>query len=1003
MLLRDLLVALPGIIVPTAPAARVEDAEVQASSQIVSPAMTATASSVALPGGGASSGFLGNAFNDFYSQTGFRVVEATDPGQGNPGQGNPGQGNPGQGNPGQGTGGSTGGTSPLAPRTEALTAEAGRVLTIDTGDQGDIATIRILSQSSHGHVSVNPDKTLSLVLSEAPKNQSDTSFRYEVTFKDGKTQEVQAKVDVTAGSEPLGWGMGDFYMLETGADGRVVVEHGDNHRKIHATEGAHGWTRAEIAKAEGMAASKVTTKWLLENPEYGATPDKALDTGLAMELWYASTSSKTGPTSNWLLFERGYTYEDTGRLIGRGASGESALNPMYVGAYGTGADPELKSGATIFQNHSEHVVIQGIDLVGFTTLLGENILLDRVSVTGKHLNVKDMQRFTLRDSDIVDVVRDKPVADTATWHASANRVSGGYLSGVEGALLDNNVFDRNGWAPGYDYNMSTKKPMSPSYYNHNLYIQHDTSDITVRDNIFLRGASFGAQVRPGGVIEGNAFIDNNAALNFFSGNNYTLLLDNLVTSAGYKQVKNYEGALSMGVDNHGKDTALIGNIIAHLADPNNAAEEAAKVKVHIALAKGEGNAFNDTMVYNWSKGGPKVSSQNVDRNLDGLNPAVLDQTTIQNFTAQLLGKKTATIADLANHLRAQADGKLDHVVDADVINAFFREGFGLDTTLRSAAETVRFAPDDRGDGMRWDNRLNWSTEDLPGTQDGDSVDLGGNRVLFATETVTVDDFIFGDFGQLKVTAGKLAVDGDLSVATTGNLLQIDNAGQVWIDGYRDTDTLVIDMDGGRLANTGTFAGGTDIDVSDDAQLLLATAGGRFDLAGGSSLTVTGAKAKVGFDGDNGKAATLHFHDDATLTIAADKTGMGKIAEFRSGAFDNASVLSGVRLDGDLVVDLSALGAKSGGTWTLIDVDQMTGSFDDIAVTGLGKNRDALVRYDYTRDEVVLLVSDAGKGTGQIRTATSGDERFVDYSQDAALKALWAGLQSAMPAVTDDPI
>ena len=318
--------------------------------------------------------------------------------------------------------------------------------------------------------------------------------------------------------------------------------------------------------------------------------------------------------------------------------------------------------------------------------------------------------------------------------------------------------------------------MPPSYYNHNLYVQENVTDITVRDNIFMRGSSFGAQVRPGGVIEGNSFIDNNAALNFFSGGNYTLALDNLVTSAGYKRVSDYEGALSMGIDNQGKQTSMIDNIIAHLADPNNRAEQALKTKVHKALADSTGYV-NDTIVYNWSQTTGKISSTNIDRNVAGLSKSVLDQTTIQNFTADLLGKKTATISDLANYLRAQADGKLDEVVDADVINAFFRKGFGLDTTLRDTAEVVRFTPDDRADGFRWDNRLNWSTEDLPGTQDGDSVDLGGNRVLFGAETVTVDDFIFGNFGQLKATSGKLEITGDISTGKTGNLLQIDNAGQ----------------------------------------------------------------------------------------------------------------------------------------------------------------------------------------------------------------------------------
>ncbi|MFC3169428.1 hypothetical protein ACFOD7_15345, partial [Paracoccus fontiphilus] len=138
-------------------------------------------------------------------------------------------------------------------------------------------------------------------------------------------------------------------------------------------------------------------------------------------------------------------------------------------------------------------------------------------------------------------------------------------------------------------------------------------------------------------------------------------------------------------------------------------------------------------------------------------------------------------------------------------------------------------------------------------------------------------------------------------------------------------------------------------------------------------------------------------------FVADATGLGTIREFHSGAFERSQVTSGVRLGGDLAIDLSALNAKAGGSWTLIDVDQMIGSFDDIAITSLGKNRDALVRIDYIKDEVVLLVSEAGKGSGQIRTNSTGDADFIDYTQDASLKSLWASLHAAMPQVTDDPI
>ena len=51
--------------------------------------------------------------------------------------------------------------------------------------------------------------------------------------------------------------------------------------------------------------------------------------------------------------------------------------------------------------------------------------------------------------------------------------------------------------------------------------EHDTRDVTVRDNIIMRGASFGAQVRGGGFIEDNVFLDNNAGVNFLGGRQST--------------------------------------------------------------------------------------------------------------------------------------------------------------------------------------------------------------------------------------------------------------------------------------------------------------------------------------------------------------------------------------------------------------------------------------------------------------------------------------------------
>lgn len=1009
MLFRDILVALPGLINPIGSQVRSSDTDI-APLDITATVVNGTAQTQA----GTNPFMLANSdgttnLRDIYEGLKVDIInpslaQATPPQNGEGGDNPTTPGQPQEPAP-----------EPLPLRLDNLSAEAGRVLTFTPAADGSITSITILSQGEHGHVSVNPDLSLSLVLSENPDQTGPLDFSYQITYADGRTQEVATQVTLTPGLQQDGWGQGALYMLEEDQAGNVIVEHGDNHRKVYVTEGDHGLTAAEIAKAEGLAVKDITVSWLKKHPEYGATADKALSTELGMKLWYGITGSSNAPGSHWLMFERGYEYSNAGRLINPGASGENALHPLLVTAYGTGADPVINSGVAIFQRDSFHVVLQGIDVQTVMALQGENLLMDGISVTAKSANIQNVTGFTLRNSDFLDIVQQDPARDLDYWHPSLNRTGGAFIKNVDGLLIENNLFDHNGWGDGYDYNLSALFPQAPSMYSHNLYIQDDVRDVTVRDNILMRGASFGAQVRPGGLIEDNVFLDNNAALNFLGGNyknagpvaNYTLLLGNLITSAGHKRVAEKEGALSIGIDNGATQSSLIGNIVAHLADPANAVEFAEKTITHTALTAGKNTYFDDTIVYNWLAS-ERGQSRSPNRNAEDLDRAVLDQTTIQNFTAALLGKDKATIADLANFLRAQASGKLDHVVDADLIINFFRAGFGLETDLRDQAQMLRFSPDDRGEGMRWDNRLNWSTDDLPGTQDGDSVNLAGNKVLFGAQTVTVDDFIFGRFGELKVTSGRLNIDGEISVANkTGADMTVDRSGQVWVDGYHDRGLLRLDVDGGRFANTGEFAGKIGMRVEGGAQAILATEGASLDLRRGDVLSVVGTKAKVGFDGATGDDAVLRLHDGSRLAFQSTKDGLGKISEFRSGALGETSdVTSGVKLDGSLRVNLTAWEAASpnkAASWTLIDVDQLIGRFDDLQVLGLSQGRDALLKVDYVKDEVTLLVSADGTGSGRVRMTTTGEADFIDYTRDPDLHQLWDSLHASLPLITDEPI
>ncbi|MEJ6396198.1 hypothetical protein V8J82_23290, partial [Gymnodinialimonas sp. 2305UL16-5] len=651
---------------------------------------------------------------------------------------------------------------------------------------------------------------------------------------------------------------------------------------------------------------------------------------------------------------------------------------------------------------SKNVVVRDLELGnGAGGLGGSNIIFDGLVSTEDSVSFQNVDGLTVRDSSIYDIAFDAPPRGASQWETEPKQ--GSYFHNVDHLLLEGNFYDHNGWTEGYDPDGSADSGMTPNVFSHNVYIQHTVTDITVRDNIIMRGSSFGAQVRPGGFIEDNVFADNNAAVNFLGAHkandeqqngHFTLFTDNLITSGGSKTVgeSGSIGTLTRGVDAYGWDSILHDNIVAHLADPDNPEEQASKLSPGGALRVTSRTDYDDTIVYNWVASNDNPSANNFDspnRNIAGLDTETLDQTTLQRFAAELLGKPTATIDDLAQFLRAQGDVDPDNPLTADDIIAYFQNGFGIAEDVRTEAATLRFVPNDLGDGIRWDNRLNWDTEDLPGTIDGDSVDLAGNWVNFGG-TTQVDDLDFGSGGRLSVNSGRLDVTGDIDLGANGGEVDIDRVGQFWIDGFSDTDTFDIDVNSGRFANTGDVTGQIDLHVT-GGQAILATGGAEFEVNDGSRILVDGSDARVGFDGDDGDTAILDIGDNGGLAFIADENGLGVISEFRSGAHGDApNVLSGIDLgDGTLALDISAL-AGSAFEQTFLEADEIVGMFDRIEISGLQDDQDVTLTFDYDADTVMLSLTAAGQGNGVANIATAGDMMNAQNSGAALWDALTDG-------------
>ncbi len=848
-------------------------------------------------------------------------------------------------------------TEPVSLIRGATTAvDGGRVTVFAVETAKTVAAVEITDGPAQGHVTVNPDNTLALVLSGSDFSGA-LSFGFDITYADGSTEARSAALSVAAPEQEAGWGAGKHYMLETDARDGLIVETGDTHRKVYVSGSDDALTAADIAAREGVSEGTVTGKWLLDHPEYGGSEDMALASDIGMDVWYALTPIQPIPVvaSHWLMFEKGYSYENAGRLINPGTSGESPLHPLYISSWGTGDRPVLTDPIKIYQLESRNIVIDDVAPEGgITHLGGDNIIVTDSTFTGLGLNIQKVDGVTLRGSDLAYIANGQIVDGAWTGFGGV----GIFAHASDGLLLEGNTFHHNGWEDGYAPDASADGGIPPSMFSHNVYLQNTTTDATFRDNISSQAASIGAQIRGGGFVEDNVFLDNNVAVNVLGGvyegdgpiGNYTFFTDNLITSGGHKEwTHGANGGRTLGLADKGYDTTFLNNIIAHLADPDNPAEFAEKVTTNQPFTSINGIAYDDTIIYNWLGNGQTWNL--VSDNGRVTDTDLADQTTIQRFAAQVLGQDKASISDLMGAILA---GEAE--VTADDIIAYFQNGFGVEAGGNGSATSHRFIPNALADGIRWDNRINWNNEELPDA--GDSVDLGGNHVQYGGTTQLANLDLGG--GALHVNSGRLSVDGALTTEGTASLIQTLNAGQFWTDGYAGNPLLTIEVDGGRFANTGDITGQTLLQAG-GGQTLLATAGASYTLTGGSRLILDGSDGRVGFDGAGGGQAELRMQNGSTLVFKGDAGGFSTIEEFRSGAWDQAGspVSSSVTLDGTLKIDLSGYGGGT-GSHRLIEVDELLGQLDTIEFVGLGNSLDAELVIDYATDTVRLDIS-AGNG------------------------------------------
>jgi Right handed beta helix region len=348
----------------------------------------------------------------------------------------------------------------------------------------------------------------------------------------------------------------------------------------------------------------------------GSAPDKAVKT-LAKGI-----SLLRDGMPDWMLLKRGDVWlESFGEWS---KSGRNATEPMVVMTYGTEeARPVLKTGSqpalVAIAGPLRHLAFVGLHLYAHTRdpetidfmganggpgiqwlapsddLLFEDMMVQFYAVSNINLKAS-MTNVRVRRSVIVDSY---DVSDHA---------QGIYLEGVQGVLIEENAFDHNGW----NTHPALMGLAAPTLYNHNLHVQSNCTDVTIRGNLSVRAASHGIQARAGGTVTDNLVLENPVGLSFGLvpdswdpkvGGVTGTVAGNVVRDGGDIDATNARG---IGIQLGNIQSATVeGNILAHdssMGTSSIAIDVRRKTNPLVADEKVQNLTIQNNVIYDWRGG-----------------------------------------------------------------------------------------------------------------------------------------------------------------------------------------------------------------------------------------------------------------------------------------------------------------------------------------------------------------------------------------------------------------
>lgn len=475
---------------------------------------------------------------------------------------------------------------------------------------------------------------------------------------------------------------------------------------------------------------------------------------------------------DWLLLNRGDTW-DSG-LGFWSKSGRSSSEPMLISSYGTGPKPLLKTASSDGLDESNAAVVNYLDIIGLefyassrdpnsadfsapppdTTgirwLGPSNGFLIEDSVFrffATNLIIQGfagpIQNVTIRRSVVVDA-----------YSASGAHSQGVFTSAVDGLLIEDNVFDHNGWnlsVPGAE----------PTKFNHNVYINITNTNVVFRNNISANASSHGVQVRPGGIVTDNLFFSNPIGL--LVGGVASTVTGNVILEGNDIDLTSPRG-YGMDINPNTGPIDVSDNVIAHEASTVGGGHI-------ISLANGTtGVSVTNNTIYSWTGGIFDEGIGNVVQNnaIDATGYPDPDRS-IASYNQVIGGAASDDEFIRQARLQSKDHWRLDYTVQAAI--RYIREGFGL------ALAPLKPVPLTWAGGTGgWASAGSWSGGVVPfndsrhaysaildGLDDTDSVVTLDSSTVVTDLTINTNDMLIVRGGASLIVKGTLRNSGTLFI------------------------------------------------------------------------------------------------------------------------------------------------------------------------------------------------------------------------------------------------